>query len=178
MNRNAEVVVTCCCLMAACCRWLSSRDIEAVSSAAGRCLLCQQSNTLILFEAKDVLDHTQTHTSTRAHPLTFLVHQEPRCTPLVLFSFALTSYIKCSVRCSSQCWCRSLCFVSVTHTDCNLTHFSCTPSTTIQVYTVDLNKAELPRATITLQPSGVWVSRETSRYYQCKTVHGGFIKRF
>lgn len=144
-----EVVVTFCCLMAACCRWLSSRDIEAVSSAAGRCLLHQQSNTLIPLEAKDVLDHTQTHAGTALHSScpfqlhTHLIHQVFR---------------------SPQCWCRCLCSVSVTHTDCNLTRFCCTPSTTIQACTVDLNKAELPRAPITLQPSGVWVSRETRGY--------------
>lgn len=53
-----------------CSRWLSSCDIEAVSSAAGRCLLCQQASTLILLEAEDVLDHTHSHTnrSRQVHP--------------------------------------------------------------------------------------------------------------
>lgn len=41
--------------------------LMAVSPAAC-CLLCQQSNTLILLEAKEVLDHTHFHKHTHLFP--------------------------------------------------------------------------------------------------------------
>lgn len=87
MNKKVQVIVTFF-LMTLCCRWLSPRDIDTVSSAAGGCLLCQQPSTLILLVAKDVLDHTHEHTHMHEHRYTHWHSSSIRFYTALLFSFA------------------------------------------------------------------------------------------
>lgn len=64
-------------------------DIETLSYAAGLCLLCQQSYTLILLRFWITHKCTQTHTTLLYRRLTLLVNHVLCCAPFALPSLAL-----------------------------------------------------------------------------------------
>lgn len=113
------------------------------------------------------LDHTHTYTGTQYIHTPW--HSSPaRYSSALLLSFAAlhASYIQSCVRTG--------CSVSLTHADCNLKHFSCTPSTTIQMYTVEcIRKGPSLDSRVLF---GLARRQAGSISERRLMVHGGFIK--